>query len=371
MHVIEIRDLDEFERHRDVWESLWAATRGATIFQSYDWIAIYWKHFGSTQQLRVLLVFDDDRPIGGVPCTVQREHRRVGELRVVGFLNDGWGSFYGPLGDAPRATFQAAMEHFARASGEWDLVDWRWIADVPAVTGPVTSAFEALRIPFQVHPYSEVALVDTAGGWDAYLASRKQKFRENLRRSERRLYERGDVRHLRYRPLGSQADDGDPRWDLFETCVRLAERSWQGHSSNGTTLSHGTVLPFLKEVHAMAAARGMLDLNLLYCAEEPVAFAYNYHHAGVVQGLRVGYAPEYRRYGAGNLMWFYSIGDSFQRGDRLIDLGPQYLNVKEPWMTRVLRTCAFRHYRLAARSQLLRLAHWLCHGQGSEPVVPH
>ena len=371
LRVIEISELSVFREHRGPWQTLWAHDRTATIFQSFEWIEAYWKYFGENEQLQVLLVYDGAELIGGVPCTIQRERRRVGELRVLTFLNDGWGSFYGPIGGSPQRSLEAALEHGLRHSTQWDLIDWRWVPDVPSSIAAVTQAFESLQMPFQRHFYSEVALIDTRTPWDVYLSSRKRKFRENLRRSERRLYEKGDVRFLRYRPAGAAEGEGDPRWDLFEECVALAGRSWQGHSSNGTTLSHDAVFPFLREVHELAARCGMLDVNLLYCDDEPIAFAYNYHRSGVVQGLRVGYAPEYRRYGAGNLMWYYSIRDSFERQDQLIDLGPEYLSVKEPWLTRVLRTYAFRHYRLAARSQLLRLAHWLSHGHDGEPVMHH
>jgi CelD/BcsL family acetyltransferase involved in cellulose biosynthesis len=54
--VIEIRDIEDLDAYCFQWKSLFSQTRSASIFQTYDWLKAYWKHFGEDQQLRVLIV---------------------------------------------------------------------------------------------------------------------------------------------------------------------------------------------------------------------------------------------------------------------------------------------------------------------------
>ena len=163
-----------------------------------------------------------------------------------------------------------------------------------------------------------------------------------------RLSERGEIRFERYRPAGLQHGDGDPRWDLFETCLDVARRSWQGESTTGTTLSHENVTPFLRDVHQVAAETGSLDLSLLYIDDQPVAYVYNYFFEGYVYGLRTGYDEGFRKESVGNLLYMRVIEDSFARGDWLYDLGPGSLPAKRYIRTRLCPLSRLTHFPLGS-----------------------
>jgi CelD/BcsL family acetyltransferase involved in cellulose biosynthesis len=200
------------------------------------------------------------------------------------------------------------------------------------------------------------AQIDLTKGWDAYWSSRKSHWRNNVRRSERKLRERGRVSYLRYRPRGRALGDGAPRWDLYNACERLAENSWQGTSTSGTTLSHTVVRSFFRDAHARAAEAGTLDLNLLLVDDVPAAFSYNYHFNGQVTGLRMGFDHAVAREGAGVVLQYLTLKDSFARGDQLYDLGTEYLECKRYWQTSHVETQRCTYYApLSLRGQAMRL----------------
>jgi hypothetical protein len=110
----------------------------------------------------------------------------------------------------------------------------------------------------------------------------------------------------------------------------------------------------------VAAKAGALDLNLLLLDQQPVAYAYNYHYAGHVYGLRVGYDPALAPNGAGNALYGRIIEDSFLRGDRIYDLGPGSLDCKKYFQTSILPIYRYSHFPLLPiRSQLLRLKRYM------------
>jgi CelD/BcsL family acetyltransferase involved in cellulose biosynthesis len=353
--VLEIRRLDELVRWRSLWDDLWRATPDRSLFQHFDWLVHYWQHFGQGQQMRVLVVLDGRPAI--VPLVVRREQTRVGKLRVLTYPLHDWGSLYGPIGPDPQAGLAAALEHVQQSERDWEMLDLRWIPS--GQLAGMTQAARSAGFSVRSGTWARTALVEFADGWEAYFARCSGKFRNHVRRCEKRAASLGKVVFERFRPTPSTGDD--PRLDLYETCVALAAESWQGSSETGTTLSHASVAPFLRQVHVLATRLGMLDLNLLRIDGRPAAFAYNYCWDGNLLGVRAGYAPRFASAGVGHVLTAAMLRDSFARGDRVLDLGPLYFAAKQPWTTRVAPIHRLTHYPLAhPLVQVLRVKHWLC-----------
>ncbi|MFH1269237.1 MAG: GNAT family N-acetyltransferase [Planctomycetota bacterium] len=357
--VKEINQIDQLDDYRSEWRSLLGQTQGASFFQSLQWLEVYWRHFGADKKLRTLVVSSDGRLIGILPLMVLKERTKVGRLRTLTYPLHDWGSFYGPIGPDAEAVLTAGLEHIRHTRRDWDIVELRWID--PSATKPQEThrAMESAGFPACQSEWNRTAVVDLDGTWEDYLAGRQSKWRNNFRRWQRKLARQGKVSHVRYRPRGQPHGDADPRWDLYDACEAIAARSWQGASQTGTTLSHESVRPFLRDVHVEAAKAGALDLNLLELNGEPLAFAYNYHHEGSVYGLRVGYDAAQSRNGTGSLLYTHTLQDSFQRGDRIYDLGVGSFEAKRHLLTRVVPILRYSHYHpTAARAQLVRLKRW-------------
>jgi CelD/BcsL family acetyltransferase involved in cellulose biosynthesis len=369
MNVRELHDPAQQADCQAAWEALLDQTPGATFFHTPQWLAAYWRHCGQQQQWRVLLIDGSDGPLGIVPLVVRTERTRVGPVRVLTYPLHDWGSFYSPIGSDLSVSLQAALEHVHSLPRDWDLLDLRWVA-----TGELDRTAQAMRAAgFQARqePWIQTLIVDLSqSDWHTYWAGRTSRWRNNVRRSERKLAEAGEVKHIRYRAEPGQRGTIDPRWDLYDACVDLAGRSWQSTASDGTTLSHGSVRDFLREAHAAAAQRAAVDINLLYLSGRPVAFAYNYTWRGWVYGLRMGYDAALARDGAGSVLMHRMLQDSFQRGDQTFDLGAGYFDAKRPWHTTQRYSYRSTHFALSApRAQLLRAKRWLLQCLGDSPAA--
>ncbi|MCG8583935.1 MAG: GNAT family N-acetyltransferase [Pirellulales bacterium] len=349
--VIEVNQLHRLNSYRDAWNARLAETPGATFFHSLSWLETYWRHFGENQTLRVLVIRDANEVQGFVPLVVRSDRKCiVGRCRKLTYPLADWGSFYGPIGANPSRLLDIALSHIADSRKDWDLLDLGWASPAEQDAVETRRRLMANSMPAECQTQDETAVIDLDGTWDDYLTSRTSKWRNNFRRWQRRLAEHGPLRHIRYRPAGVSRDDGDPRWDLYTTCEKIAAESWQGSSTDGTTLSHESVKPFLRDLHAVAASQGAVDLNLLYVGDTPIAFEYGYHYRGSVFGMRVGAAGPLAKLGAGNLLYAKIIEDNFARGDRLFDLGPGSLDIKRHLLTRVMPICRYTHYRPSAIS---------------------
>jgi len=356
--ITEIRSLDQLDSLRLVWRSLLQQTPNATFFQSLDWLEVFWRHHGADQQLRVLVVSSGSEVIGILPLTVVTESTGVGSVRFLTYPLQDWGSFFGPIGPNPTATLMAAMRYLNTAPRDWDVLDLRWV-DPETDRGRTRQAMTMAGLRPQQQPWMEGAVVELPDTWDEYWQGRPRRWRENIRRSQRRLEDLGEVTYVRYRPAGIAHGDADPRWDLFDACVEIARRSWQSDVTNGNTLCSPEVIEFLRDAHEAAVRVGTLDLNLLLVDGRPVAFTYNYQTEGRVFGLRKGFDPEFRAGSPGVVLERMMFEDGIRRGDVRYDLGVGALASKRHWISREVRSQRMTHFpRTGVKAQALRLKRW-------------
>ena len=366
-HVVEINRVDALEPYRLLWTLLLGSTRGASFFQSLDWLEAYWRHFGRAQKLCVLIPYSGTTPIGIMPLTIVRKKTPMGRVRVLTYpFNHGaslrWASLCGPVGPDPTATLMTIMRHLRTTRRDWDILDLPGTRANGHDRGRTRRAMQAAGFQTQIAAAQSSLLVDTGGSWADYLARRTGRLRIDLRRCQRRLATFADVRYVRYRPVGAARGDGDPRWDLLDACARLG----RSDSPSENTSPFGGA--FFRQVHQQAAKTGSLDLSLLTLGGRAIAFAYAYHHQGSVCVLQLGSTPEFADETASPVLLADMLKDSFQRGDSTVDLGAARLPAARPWLTHMVKCYRCRHYRIgAARVQLLRLAHWW-QGRGSPSV---
>lgn len=362
IEVVEINRIEDLEKLRPAWRSLQERTPHGSFFQSLEWLEVYWRHFGAGQTLRVLVVLSAAEPVGILPLTVLPERTRVGTVRTLTYPLHAWASYYGPIGPDPRATLVSGLTHVCGSPPDWDLMELRWAGEGSSEQGHTADAMRAVGLQSCSTILDHTAVIDLEGTWDDFLARHSSKWRNNLFRSERRLSGHGWVRYQRYRPRGEAFGENDPRWDLYDACEEIAAQSWQGGSQSGTTLTHPSVRPFFRDAHAAATRAGAVDLNLLWLDDRPLAFAYNYHAAGRVFGLRAGYHSKLPHDGAGRVIFLHALRDSYQRGDKLYDLGVGYFDAKRFFLSRLVPVLRYSHFRPAvARTQILRIKRWFQH----------
>ena len=369
--ILEINDIAELKPWRADWRRLLESTPEADFFRTLDWLEVYWRHFGEDQNLRVLLMLEDDELVGVLPLTERTERTKAGPFRVLTYPLQDWGALYGPVGSDVGRILHAGLRHVADTHREWDIVELRWV-DAEEKNAELTERAlrEAGLPPAPAMSHTLIPRADLRDGWESYWSGRSSNWRSNCRRNEKKVHNLGDVEHISYRPRGKDQGEDDPRWDLYDACEAIAAKSWQADSQDGVTISHPRVRPFMRDLHVAAAGAGCLEMNLLRVAGRPVAFNYNYVFQGRCSNLRLGYDPELRNQGVGTVLTYLTLRKCFERGDWLFDFLPGALDAKRPWQTAIAHSNRYTHYPASlGRHQLLRMKRWF-NRRFSETVSP-
>ena len=357
--VVEINNLEDLEPYRLAWNALLHQTPRSSFFHTYHWLENYWQHFGHDQRLRVLVILANGSLIGIIPLCVRTERYQVGKVQVLGYPLGDWGTWYGPIGPNQSASLTMALRYLRNQPRDWDMLDLRWVD--PALSSRVSRALQNVGWQSHVGSYQQVSVIQFGNtDWQGYNAALSKKWRHEIGRQARVLERNYKVSFERHRPQGSSCGENDPRWDLFDDCLAISERSWQSESKTGNTLCHGNVRHFLSTSHRIASHLGMLDMAVLKLDNQPVAFQYNYHYDGQLYGLRMGFDRSFAREGPGKVLMSRLIEDSFSRGDMSLDLGIGDFAFKRRFRTSVETSCRTSCYPWTAwRSQGVRLTRWI------------
>ncbi|MGA2253232.1 MAG: GNAT family N-acetyltransferase [Thermoguttaceae bacterium] len=360
LEVREINQIEDLREFRLPWQALLARTLGASFFHSLEWLECYWKHFAAGQQLRILVVTESGQPVGIVPLVVRTESTRVGRIRMLSYPLHDWASFFGPIGPNPSAALVASLRHVRQSPRNWDVLDLRWVDVDGADFGRTERAMAQTGFRPCGQKWDRTSLVELPENWPAYWEGREAKFRKNIDRLQRRMAKQGKMELVRYRPEPALDGEADSRWDLFDACVTLARRSWQGERGDKTNLCHAEVSGFFRDAHRAAARLGAVDACLLYFNDDPAAFIYNYRWHGAVYGLRRGFDPRFKHLRPGLVLQKMMLEDGYRRGDRCYDLGTGSHDTKQAWRTSLRTSYRFTFFpTLVFRAQLLWWNRWL------------
>jgi CelD/BcsL family acetyltransferase involved in cellulose biosynthesis len=154
------------------------------------------------------------------------------------------------------------------------------------------------------HDRDSSPVLDISGAsWDEYLATRSSNFRQQVRRRERRLYERHDVT-LRLADARSLASD-------METLFALHADRWR---DGGSTAFCGRRKDFHREFAKLALARGWLRLWILELDGAPAAAWYGFRYGDAEWFYQSGRDPALDAESVGFVLMAHTIRAAVEDG---------------------------------------------------------
>ena len=257
--------VDDLERLRADWNALAEASRN--LFATFEWASAWWRHAaGAAESLLVGACRRADGSTAGlIPLVVERQRG----LEIARLVGHGPSDRLAPIcsADDRRPVAHATLSLLAESGSDLFIGE-----QMPADEG-WSSLLGARVLEVEVSPAISIAGLD----WEGFLAARSRNFRQQVRRHERRLAERGELRF--------RLSDRDRLADDLETLFALHDARW----SDGYSAAFKPPLRAMHREFAEAAREhGWLRLWLLELDGTPLAAWY---------GFRFGDAE-----------WFYQSG---------------------------------------------------------------
>ena len=124
LRVEVVASLAELERLRPAWMALWRRARGATPFQSPDWLVPWWRHIGEGELLTIAILDEaEGRLVGLAPLYLYAQsdgQRAVFPLGIAttdyldALAEPGWKA----------AVMPVVFGRLAKLGSRWDACEW-------------------------------------------------------------------------------------------------------------------------------------------------------------------------------------------------------------------------------------------------------
>ncbi|MCJ2086883.1 GNAT family N-acetyltransferase [Methylobacterium sp. E-005] len=304
-----IRTTERLAEVGPAWMALWAAS-GALVFQSHAWVSAWWASAPDRERraLAIVLAWRGDDLVGVLPLAIVRRRG----FRVLEWAAKDCSDFGDALlADRADHTLVRGMWRHAGQAGGFDLAYLNRLLPDAAARSLLQQEGGGVRLRLN---HRDEANWRVRGPWttgQAWFEAQSKKTRQNYRRGQKSLSERGP---LAFRQLGPDEPLG-PVLDRLTTF----KRAWlQRHDLASTAFydEGSRALPAMVQVLAEA---GLLHAFVLKCGGAVVAVSINFVQAGAMMAFVTTYDPEVERASPGMVLMMDYIMWSIDHGLHTVD----------------------------------------------------
>lgn len=288
--TLQLERVETLESVRKEWSEL--AGRAATVFGTWEWASIWWRHFAAERPSLVAACRAEGNVVGVIPLYLWSSR----PLRVGRFIGHGPADELGPL--CPAAYREPVARALARLVADWRLDVF--LGETVSCAHEWSTLLRAKRLRREASPILPL----DHGSWESFLASRTPNLRQQIQRRERNLRRQHGVGYR-------LADDAARLPRDLDSLFGLHSARWRG-----------TQTPFLRweafhrDFAAVALERGWLRLWFLEVDEQPVAAWYGFRFAGIESYYQSGRDPAWDRSSVGFVLLAHSIREALADGMR-------------------------------------------------------
>ena len=323
LSVFEINDLATLAELQPLWSDLLRKTPHPSFCQTWEWLQLYWTHFGEHQRLRVFCVERDADTIGLTVLIEQLSHGR----RELTFPNVGFETLW-PLGVNPYWSWLAVGNQLQIELTRKHTLDLRGLPDSQDRT---LAALNAAGLPVRSQPWASTSLLRLDGDFAKFWSRVAPAVRNLVELGEQRLAMLGPTNFVRFRPQSTNHTHPQFRDELYQDCLTIALNDEQQLARADSVLNAPVRHQFLRDLLPWAWQHAAADLCLLLVGSRPVAFRFHTLARGHLRTVWTGIDAEFRHLPLATLLLHRTLRDSTQRGDVELDLGPTHADVARDW----------------------------------------
>ena len=313
MKIIEITSYGEFTKLQDEWNTLLSQCDNDSVFLRHEWFRVWWCNFSNKNKLLILLAKKNGRLIGIAPL-IQSRCKFLGiSFNSIEFMANTHSCRcdFIIIPNERINVLNKIENYLIKHRKNWKLLRFRdWSNDSRNKNYFKSLIENSVAITsdegIMCSPYIRIR-----GEWKNYMSSLKSHFRSNLRRRERLLKQKGEVKIEVIKHSDSLESD------LLEG-FQIEYSGLKGN--NGTAIiAEKHVYDFYNELAHMAQANGWLRLHFLKVNGQRIAFSYTLSYKKCIFLLKIGHLPKYARYSPGQILRMHEIKLAFQENYNLYD----------------------------------------------------
>lgn len=289
-------EISAFDGIENQWAEFLPSSVTNNIFVTPWWQRVWWAHFGSGSELRILAVRDENRLLGIAPMKLREG--------VLSFLGDTDLFDYHDFlvaRDSEEQFYETLCDHLVET--DWHTMHLGSLPEGSPTLQHLPRLCERKGLSVVVSNEDMAPVADLPSSWDEYLAILGKHDRHELRRKLRRLDNADGAR---------QYTCDDP--DTLALCMADFFRLMRSSSTDKSEFLTPEREHFFLDIASVLAARGQLKLLFLEVDNKRVASCVCFDYGNSYFLYNSGYDPEYASLSVGLLNKALCIREAIKQG---------------------------------------------------------
>jgi CelD/BcsL family acetyltransferase involved in cellulose biosynthesis len=320
MRIQEIGKCQDFFSLKEEWTAMLGKC-DHTVFSTWEWLSIWWKHFGNDKRLVLLLAEENDKIVGIAPL-MYSVHRlfglRQGRIEFIGTPDSDYNDFV--LTNQSEERIKLFISYLNNLPEKWDCID---LMDIPQKSKTLQVLSSITR---NVKPAHKCPFTSLPRSPDTYLMSLPRKHRKELNRNVRVMEREG------FKIDFVDCSDSQSLEEGMNGFFELHQRRWKSKGLPGV-FEDQRIHDFNLEIAKIFSQNGWLGLYLLKLSDKPVAALYGFKYLSKYYAYLSGFDPQYSKYGVGSLLFMFAINKCIQEGLTEFDFMRGAEEYKDRWNT--------------------------------------
>ena len=306
------------------WHRLQDVSHNINVFQTFEWVKTWWKHFGSGREARVLFAWDGEAPLLSLPLEVSRRLVGIPVKRVSLLGADRLSTCHEPLfsggvKEKIAECFTAAVERFPG----WDYFEIKKIPDDSPLVSYLRLLGNGKDLRFVEIPYKNYPYIQLTGDFESFMDDpSRRSLKRNLRKYTNKMEKSGEMRVLY--PSEGQLNGS------VEDLIHLAEKGWK-YGSGFDPLQEAVSREFFREILPLFHEKKMLALTMLELDGSKIAAVLCFALRGRLYGYYKVFDEAHRTLSPDRVTLAHAIEKAFAQGFCEMDFSEGEEDFKLQW----------------------------------------
>jgi CelD/BcsL family acetyltransferase involved in cellulose biosynthesis len=362
VHVSE--GFGELQALRAQWQRLFGA-RGNEPSTSFEWTAAMVRHHLRPDDRAFLIRLQRDGELVGVLPLVRRQFHIMGQpVALLMPIAEEYNTHSDVLLAAnDDALADAIVSTLSGLAVQWDCFRMARLLENNPLVPLLRRALRAGRHAHSVRRGLAAYVLDLPSSYAAYLGDRSAKFRNHLKRTERKIAAAGIVKvHALSR--GAAFDEA------FDALLQVERASWkEGFGSSITAVERQS--GFYRDFGLAAIESGSLHLQWLTLDNKPIAYNLGYLTSFGYHYLKTSYDHAYRHLGPATVLRAHLIESLIAEGIPRLDFPGEPYAWESQWAEAVRPRIVLSIYPRTIRGRLLNMIDRVRHWRSDRREVSH
>jgi CelD/BcsL family acetyltransferase involved in cellulose biosynthesis len=339
----------EFASLSQAWEALQGGARVTSVFETFDWQYLWWRHYGRGRPLRLILARSAGALVGILPLFIDVDAVTIAAptrlLRLVGTGGDTSPDDLGPVLAAGReAEIAGALADAVLRLAGWDVLLVTDLQPENAFRAALEARAATAQLATRRGRSERIAFLELPGSYEAWLRSLHRDRRYRVRHIRKKLAAAHQARFFVWNDPATLPEG-------IDTLVRLHLKRWRGRSES---FSSPAYLAFHGALMAACLERDRLRLYCLEISGVVAAMYYFYRFRGRVYLMQSGFDPDLGAWKPGQVLLGHVVEHAIGERHEVLDFLRGDHRYKDELATGTRETVFFTVFRPTLGAYLYR-----------------